>query len=404
MAAELDYQQNAGAGRGAPGDAKRRIPVAAPMLVGREREYVLDCIDSGWVSSAGKYLDLFEAKFAEFCGVKHAVACCNGTAALHLSLLAHGVGPGDEVIVPTLTFVATANAVTYCGARPVFVDSEPKTWNIDPARVEEKINPRTRGIIAVHLYGHPADMDVLRALASRHGLFLIEDAAEAHGALYRGRRVGALADAAAFSFYGNKIISTGEGGMVTTDDDALAARVRLLRGQGMDPERRYWFPVVGYNYRMTNLSAALGLAQMEQADWHLGRRLEIAARYKEGLRGVGALAWQSEQTWAAHAYWMFTAMLREGDASRRDEVMARLEGRGVETRPVFHPVHLLPPYREGALGADCPVAERLATRGLSLPTWAGLAGEDVDYVIESLVESLTGVAVRRTFSGDTVVA
>lgn len=394
MSVELDYQQNTGADVPSSGGARRRIPVAAPMLVGREREYVLDCIDSGWVSSAGNYLDLFEAKFAEFCGVKHAVACCNGTAAVHLALLAHGVGPGDEVIVPTLTFVATANAVTYCGARPVFVDSEPETWNIDPARVEEKITPRTRGIVAVHLYGHPADMDVLRAIARRHGLFIVEDAAEAHGALYRGKRVGALGDIAAFSFYGNKIISTGEGGMVTTNDDALAARVRLLRGQGMDPERRYWFPVVGYNYRMTNLSAALGLAQMERAEWHLGRRLEIAARYKVGLRHVGALAWQREQPWATHAHWMFTAVLREGDAARRDEVMARLEGRGVETRPVFHPVHLLPPYREAAAGAECPVAERLATRGLSLPTWAGLTGEDVEYVIESLVECIAGWRAR----------
>ena len=404
MAVELDYKQEAGAGLAQRAGAGRRIPVAAPMLVGNEREYVLDCIDSGWVSSAGKYLDMFEAKFAEFCGVRHAVACCNGTAAVHLALLAHGVGPGDEVIVPTLTFVATANAVTYCGARPVFVDSEPETWNIDPARVEEKITPRTRGIVAVHLYGHPADMDALRDLASRHGLFLVEDAAEAHGALYKGRRVGSVGDIAAFSFYGNKIISTGEGGMVTTDDDALAARVRLLRGQGMDPGRRYWFPVVGYNYRMMNLAAALGLAQLERIECHMGRRLVIADRYKERLGGVGDLTWQREQPWAGHAHWMFTAVLGDGEAAERDEVMARLEARGVETRPVFYPVHLLPPYRDGARGADCPVAERIASRGLSLPTWAGLAGEDVDYVVECLVESLTGEVGRNTFAGETVVA
>jgi len=404
MTAVLDYEHEAGAAPSPPAGERRRIPVASPVLAGREREYVLDCLDSGWVSSAGKYLDLFEAKFAEFCGVRHAVACCNGTAAVHLALLAHGVGPGDEVIVPTLTFVATANAVTYCGARPVFVDSEPETWNIDPARVEEKITPRTRGIVAVHLYGHPADMKALRDVAARHSLFLVEDAAEAHGALYEGRRAGSLGDIAAFSFYGNKIVTTGEGGMVTTDDDALAARVRLLRGQGMDPARRYWFPVVGYNYRMTNLSAALGLAQMERAEWHLGRRLAIASKYKEGLRGVGSLTWQAERPRAGHAYWMFTALLREGGQSRRDEVMARLEARGVETRPVFHPVHLLPPYRDAALGAECPVAERVAATGLSLPTWAGLGGGDVDYVIESLVESLNEEGDEKTSSRAQVVA
>lgn len=377
----------------APGDVgggvRRCIPVSSPSLVGNEREYVLDCIDSGWVSSAGAYVERFEAAFAEFCGVKHAVACCNGTAALHLSLLALGVGPGDEVIVPTLTFVATANAVTYCGARPVFVDSDPLTWNLDPAQVEAKVTPRTKGIIAVHLYGLPAEMDELRRIARRRGLFLLEDAAEAHGALYRGRTAGALADAAAFSFYGNKIISTGEGGMVTTDDDALAARARLLRGQGVDSERRYWFPVVGYNYRMMNLSAALGLAQLERADWHIGRRRKVAESYLELLRGVSCLNWQEESAWARHAYWMFTVVLGEGSSVSRDALMERLEERGVETRPVFYPVHLLPPYREAARGEEFPVAERLARRGVSLPTWAGLSHDDLEYVYESLCKVLS---------------
>ena len=294
MAAELELECATQCER-VGDDAPRRplIPVAAPVFAGREREYVADCMESGWISSAGKYVELFEAEFAKFCGVRHAVSCCNGTAALHLALAALGVGPGDEVIVPTLTFVATANAVTYCGARPVFADSEAETWNLDPAHVASKITPRTKGIVAVHLYGNPAEMDALRALAHRHGLFLLEDAAEAHGALYRDAHAGSLGDIAAFSFYGNKIIATGEGGMVTTDDDALAARVRLLRGQGMDAERRYWFPVVGYNYRMMNLPAAIGLAQLERAEWHTGRRREIAAdlhasarrRYRAGLAG-----------------------------------------------------------------------------------------------------------------------
>lgn len=368
---------------------RRRIPVSSPSFVGNEREYVLDCMDSGWVSSAGKYVDLFEAAFAEFCGVRHAVACCNGTAALHVSLLALGVGPGDEVIVPTLTFVATANAVTYCGARPVFVDSEPETWNLDPAHVASKITSRTKGIVAVHLYGHPAEVDGLRALASRHGLFLLEDAAEAHGALYRGRRVGSLGDLAAFSFYGNKIIATGEGGMVVTDDDALAARVRLLRGQGMDAERRYWFPVVGYNYRMMNLPAAIGLAQLECAGWHTARRREVAAAYKRLLGDVQGLGWQAERAWARHAYWMFTVLLSDGAADVRDRLMARLEAEGIETRPVFYPLHTLPPYREAARGEEFPVAEALSRRGVSLPTWAGLSHDDQSYVCERLKEFLS---------------
>lgn len=386
MSTELEIDLDAARAR--RGGAGRHIPVAAPVFAGREKEYVADCMESGWVSAGGKYVELFETAFAEFCGVRHAVACCNGTAALHVALAALGVGPGDEVIVPTLTFVATANAVTYCGARPVFVDSEPAAWNLDPSQVEEKITPRTKGIVAVHLYGHPAEMGELRRIAGRRGLFLLEDAAEAHGAAYDGRPAGSLGDAAAFSFYGNKIIATGEGGMVTTDDDALAARVRLLRGQGMDPERRYWFPIVGYNYRMMNLPAAIGLAQLERADWHTGRRREVAAAYKSLLRDVACLRWQDESVRARHAYWMFTVLLGADAATDRDRVMARLAACGVETRPVFHPVHLLPPYRETAGGEEFPVAERLARSGLSLPTWAGLSHDDLSYVCEVLHECL----------------
>lgn len=373
------------------GAERRFIPVAAPTLMGNEKAYVVDCLESGWISSAGKYVEQFEHRFAEFCGVKHAVSCCNGTTALHLALLALGVQAGDEVIVPTLTFVATANAVTYCGARPVFVDSEPDTWNLDPALVEARITPQTRGIIAVHLYGYPAEMDTLRAIARRRGLFIIEDAAEAHGALYKGRRAGSLGDIAAFSFYGNKIISTGEGGMVVTNDDALAARVRLLRGQGMDPGRRYWFPIIGYNYRMMNIPAAIGLAQLEQADWHLQRRLEVAQTYRQLLQEAPFLRWQAEREWTKHVYWMFTVILGDGTPVGRDEAIAQLDRHGVETRPVFYPVHLLPPYRESARGQEYPVAENLARRGISLPTWAGLSFDDLTYVCECLRECLSDV-------------
>ncbi|HEX8734986.1 MAG TPA: DegT/DnrJ/EryC1/StrS family aminotransferase [Pyrinomonadaceae bacterium] len=361
-----------------------KIPVAAPALNGNEKKYVDDCMESGWISSAGKYIELFEAGFAEFCGAAHAVACCNGTIALHLALVALGVRQGDEVIVPTLTFVATANAVTYCGASPVFVDSEPETWNLDPRQVEAKITPRTKGIIAVHLYGHPAKMSELKEIARRHNLFLLEDAAEAHGAIYKGQTVGSIGDAAAFSFYANKIITTGEGGMFVTGDDALAERARLLRGQGMDSTRRYWFPIVGYNYRMMNLPAAIGLAQLEKIDEQLAARSRIAASYRKNLQGIEGLTWQNEMLWARHVYWMFNVILEPNVWAARDEVMKILGEQGIETRPVFYPAHTFPPYAESASGEEFPIAERLSRNGISLPTWAGLKSEDIDYICDCL--------------------
>jgi len=371
--------------------ATRFIPVAAPVLNGNEKAYVADCLDSTWISSSGKYIEQFEAAFAKFCDVKHAAACCNGTVALHLALMALGVGTGDEVIVPTLTFVATANAVAYCGARPVFVDSEPETWNMDPALIEQKITNQTKGIIVVHLYGHPVDMDPVMSIARRHGLFVIEDAAEAHGALYKGRKVGSIGDIATFSFYGNKIITTGEGGMVVTNDDALASKVRQLKGQGMDPQRRYWFPMTGYNYRMTNIAAAIGLAQLEKATWHIHRRREVAQWYLQHLRGVPALILPVEKDWAQNVYWMFTAILDESLTADRDEVMSALAREGVETRPVFYPMHVLPPYRHLTKGQEFPVADRLAQRGINLPTWAGLTEEDVQFVSHNLLKCIEGL-------------
>lgn len=367
---------------------KRFIPVSAPMLVGNEKKYVLDCLETTWISSSGKYLERFEAAFAEFCGARHAIACCNGTVVLHLALLALGVEPGDEVIVPTLTYVATANAVTYCGAQPIFVDAEPVTWNLDPAQIKAKLTPRTKGIIAVHLYGHPVEMDTLREIARQRSLFIIEDAAEAHGAEYKGRRVGALGEVGTFSFYGNKIITTGEGGMLVTDHDGLAAHLRQLKGQGMDPQRRYWFPTVGYNYRMTNVAAAMGLAQLEQIEWHMQRRREVAAWYGEELRDLEQITWQPEQEWARHAYWMFTVGLREASAAQRDEVMRVLLEQGIETRPVFYPMHQLPIYQDAASADAFPVADQLARQGINLPTWAGLTREDVRYIGQCLREAL----------------
>jgi perosamine synthetase len=358
---------------------RRFIPVAEPVLGGNEKDYVLDCLESGWISGSGKYVEMLEEQFAAFCGAAHAVAVASGTAALHVALLALGVGPGDEVIVPDLTYIASANAVTYCGARPVFCDVDPATCTMSAEDAARKITPRTRGVMPVHLYGHPADMDPLLALARARDLFVLEDAAEAHGAEYRGRRVGAIGDAATFSFYGNKIITTGEGGIVTTNDAALAGKVRLLRGQGMDPERRYWFPIVGYNYRLTNMQAAVGLAQFERIDWLVERRREVAALYAEALRGL-PLALPAEEPWAKNVYWLYSVRVEGG--RDRDLLMRRLLDEGIETRPFFHPLHLMPPYR--AEGQDFPVTTASAATGISLPSSASLSGEDIARVADSL--------------------
>lgn len=364
------------------------IPVAAPVLAGNEKKYVLDCLDTNWISSRGQYIERFERAFAEFCGVQHALSCTNGTVALHLAMLALDIGPGDEVIIPTLTFVATANAVRYVGATPVFVDCEEQTWNLDPAQIESKITPRTRAIIVVHLYGHPVDMDAIQAIARRHRLPLVEDAAEATGATYRGRMVGSMGAISTFSFFGNKVISTGEGGMVTTNDPALAAKMHLLKEQGMDPNHRYWHPVIGYNYRMTNIAAAIGLGQVEMIDWHIARRIEIASWYREELRNVPGVSWQTVQPGARHVYQFFTLLIDPALNVDRKDVIAHLALRGVDARPMVYPMHALPPYREGAAGQSFPVADRVTLWGINMPTSASMTHDDVRYICECLAERL----------------
>ena len=361
-----------------------RISVAEPVLDGRETEYVLECLRTNWISSHGRFISQFERSFAAYCGVRHAVAVSNGTAALHLCLVALDVRAGDEIIVPSLTYVATANAVRYCNATPVFVDNDLRTYNIDVEEIEAKITPRTKGIMPVHLYGHPANMDPILEIAEKHRLFVVEDAAEAIGARYKNRLVGGLGTCATFSFFGNKIITTGEGGMVTTNDDALAARLRMFKGQGVDPDRRYWFPVIGYNYRMTNIAAAIGLAQLERIERHLETRRTIAAGYN---RRLGHLSEQitlpESERWANHVYWMYTILLRNGGQRDRDNVMDRLGERGIETRPVFYPMHTLPPYRAAA-GGPYPRADLCSSRGINLPTHGRLTEQDLDRVAEAL--------------------
>jgi perosamine synthetase len=362
------------------------IPIYQPDLSGNESKYVNECLESTWISSLGKYVDEFEEAFADYCGVNHGVSCANGTVALHLVLEAYGIGGGDEVIVPTLTFVATANAVHYTGAKPVFVDSEQDTWNIDPAKIEERITSQTKAIIVVHLYGHPANMDPILEVARRHNLIVIEDAAEAHGAEYKGNKVGSLGDAAAFSFYGNKIITTGEGGMVVTKDEGLTERMRFLKDHGMSREKRYWHPEVGFNYRMTNIQAAIGLAQLERVERTINSKREIAERYRRELSDNELLTLSPEASWAKSVYWLFSVVLSSCLEVNRDDIIRKLRGKGVDSRPFFFPMHQLPIYSDKE--NSYPIADELSSLGLNLPSWTNISNEDIQRVCLSLKSSI----------------
>ncbi len=357
------------------------IPVYTPLLNGREEKYVLDAVRSGWISSLGRYVNRFEEDFARFCGVRNAVSVSNGTVALHLALHALGIGPGDEVIVPSLTFVATANAVHYTGATPVFADVDATTWCIDPADVARRTTPRTRAIMPVHLYGHPAPMDELRALAEEHDLLIVEDAAEGHGAQIGERMAGSLGDIAAFSFYANKIVTTGEGGMLTTDDDALAARCRMLRDHAMPPQRRYWHDEVGFNYRMTNLQAAVGVAQMERIASLIARKRAIAARYIERLSGLPGLTLPAERPGCTSVYWMVSLLVEPPFPLTRDALILALREQGIDSRPFFYPLDMLPPYFSPT---PRPVSLQLSGTGLNLPSSPALTDAQVDYICAAI--------------------
>jgi perosamine synthetase len=365
----------------------KTIPVAAADLSGNEEAYVLEAVRSSWISSTGSFVARFEREFAALAGTRAAIGVSNGTLALHLALMTVDLRPGDEVLVPSLTYVATANAVRYCGAEPVFVDVDPATWCLDPALIEQKITRRTKGIIPVHLYGHPADMDAINDIAATHGLWVVEDAAEAHLARYKGRPAGSLGRIGVFSFYGNKVLTSGEGGAVTLDDPALEQRARALRGQGVDPKRRYFFPIVGYNYRLTNVACAILCAQIERARDMVARRRHLFARYRERLEGVPGIGFQPVAAWAEATPWLFCVTVDAKAYGRsRDEFMGWLAENGIETRPFFIPVHRLPPYREQARarGEDLPVTDRLGASGVNLPTHTKLDESDVDRVADAI--------------------
>lgn len=364
---------------------KFKIPVAEPLIGEEELKLVSEAVKSGWVSSKGKFIEEFENKFAKYIGAKYAIATSSGTSALHLALVALGIGHKDEVIIPTLTFASVANTVIYTGAKPVFIDSHPNYWCINPEKIEDKISKKTRVIIPVHLYGHPCDMDAIMKIAKNHDLYVIEDCAEAHGAEYKGKKVGSFGDIACFSFYGNKIITTGEGGMCLTNDEGLAEKIRILRDHGMSPEKKYWHEVVGFNYRMTNPQAALGVAQLEKIDIFVRKKREIAETYNSLLRDIKGVTLPPEMPWAKNVYWLYSILVDENSYGiNRDKLEEKLAQNGVETRKFFYPMHIMPPYKKYASNQRFLVAETLSLTGINLPSSVKLRKEEI-YEVACLI-------------------
>lgn len=372
------------------------IPVNEPLLNGRELEYVQECVRTGWISSAGKFIEEFEERWAAYCGRRYGIAVSNGTAALQLSVALLDLEPGDEVIIPSFTIISCALAVIYNQCVPVLVDADPATWCMDVSRVEEKIGPRTRAIMPVHIYGHPVDMDALEELADRYGLPLIEDAAEAHGSEYlagrettqeaRWRRCGSFGALSAFSFYANKPLTTGEGGMILTDDAGLAEKARSLRNLAFQSARRFYHEELGTNFRLTNLQAALGVAQVERVDEIIARKRLIGHEYTRRLKDIEHLSLPVEEPWARSIYWMYGLVLSEERELNGAQFAARLRERGVETRPFFLGMHEQPVFHKRGLflNENYPVTERLARRGIYLPSGLALTEDQLAQVCDAV--------------------
>jgi perosamine synthetase len=360
------------------------FPVSMPTIGTKEIEYVTGAVSSGWVSSLGKYIEQFETEFARFCGVQYALTTSNGTVALHLALEALGIGKGDEVIVPDLTFIATANAVAYTGATPVFADIDLFNLCINGETIKEKITKKTKAIIPVHLYGHPADMVTINKIAKENNLLVIEDSAEALGASINGVKTGAWSDCATFSFYGNKNITTGEGGMITTNNRGLYEKCRRLRDHAMDPNKRYWHNEKGFNYRMTNLQAALGCAQLERIEELSEKRRQIFKWYNDGLKDIKEISLNRIYPWAQHAFWLVCMEIETFNEEIRDEFMTLLRKEGVDSRPYFYPISDMPMYNK----VDTPNAHEVYVKGINLPTYFDLTEENVYFICTKIKETL----------------
>ncbi len=351
---------------------KIRIPVYRPSLNGNEKKYVNECLDSTWISSKGTFIKKFEDAFAEYIGVKYAASVSNGTVAIHNALLALGIKEGDEVIVPTFTYIASVNPIVYNRATPVFVDSLKDTWQMDPDDFERKITEKTRAVMVVHLYGHPCNMDEILRISQKHHLFVIEDCAESIGSKYKNKYTGTFGDIAAFSFFGNKTITTGEGGMVVTNDRALYERVVQFKGQGLAKYREYWHDIIGYNYRMTNICAAIGLAQLENVEQTIAKKLQIADWYKIHLKNL-PVEFHAGSEEVLHTYWMICILVAQTEI--RDNLRNYLLENGIETRPTFYPIHSMPMYAHNYY--RLPVAEDISWRGINLPSYPDLSENNI---------------------------
>jgi perosamine synthetase len=365
------------------------IPVSEPLLDGNEERYLAECVRTGWISSEGPFVRRLEEEFAARVGRRHGVAVANGSVALDVAVASLGIGPGDEVILPSFTIISCAAAIVRAGATPVLVDCEPDTWNATAERMAARITPRTRALLVVHIYGLPVDMDPVLELAQRYGLSVIEDAAEMHGQNYKGRPCGSFGDISTFSFYPNKLVTTGEGGIVLTDDGALAERCRGLRNLCFQPGKRFVHEELGWNFRLSNLQAAVGVAQLERLDEFVARKRRIGAAYQELLHGVNGIELPLARTaYTENIYWVFGVVLDDGVPLDAAKAMKALAVRGVGTRPFFWPMHEQPVFRRMGLfaGEAHPNAERLARRGFYLPSGVALTEQQIDVVSAAVRE------------------
>ncbi len=355
-----------------------KVPIYQPSLSGNEKKYVNECLDSSWISSRGDFIGRFENEFIKYIGSNHAVSVSNGTVALHLALVTLGIGPGDEVIVPSFTYIASVSTICHAGATPVFVDSLYSSWQIDPAQIRKAITSKTRAIMVVHLYGQPCEMDEIVKIAKEFKLFVIEDCAEAFGSEYNGKRVGTFGDIACFSFYGNKTITTGEGGMVVTNDETLWDRAYHLRMHGLAKYREYWHDVLGFNYRMTNICAAIGLAQLEKADEKITAKRKLAQKFMEILKEY-PVDFHKEVQGTFHTYWMISILVENRNV--REKLREQLKSDSIETRPTFYPVHTMPMFSQKY--QKLPVAEDIGWRGINLPSFPTISDEQLELIAAS---------------------
>jgi len=373
----------------------RQFMVLQPDIGEQEISNVLECVTSGWISSQGRFIGKFERAFSNYLGGGHAIAVSNGTVALQLALTTLGIGRGDEVIVPDFTFGASVNAIIHAGATPVLADVDPDTWTIDLNELRRLVTPRTKAVMPVHIYGQAAHIDEIMEIAAERGIFVIEDCAEALGATYKNRRVGLDGDCACFSFFANKSITTGEGGMAVFKDPAMAERARILRDHGMSPQKRYWHDYAGFNFRMTNMQAAVGVAQMGRVEELLSRKKAIFRAYDTLLAEHPGVSLLPENDWSESSCWLYTIILKGYDASVRDRLITNLGFRGIDARPGFYPMHQMDPYREFGRG-DYPVSSKLSENALSLPSSFGLSNDEITHIVEIFVDELSKFARDKT--------